>query len=149
VALSEWSAHPLLGTGPGSFSYRLPGDATPGPAWLPNLTLQVLHDTGVLGLLAMLWLFVAFYVTTLRALRRAPSGPLRAVLGGLIAAVTALLIAFQLTPGFTLGYSWALLALAVAASGAVTAAGHAVADRASTRSAGQTAEVAVASTTHR
>src|SRR5207302_10381627 len=100
VALSEWSAHPLLGTGPGSFSYRLPGDTTPGPAWLPNLTLQVLHDTGVLGLLAMLWLGAAFYVTTVRALWRAPPGPLRAALGGLSAAVTALLIAFQLTPGF-------------------------------------------------
>src|SRR5205085_2594057 len=31
AALSEWSARPLLGTGPGSFSYRLPGDTTPGP----------------------------------------------------------------------------------------------------------------------
>jgi O-antigen ligase len=122
VALAEWRAHPLLGTGPGSFSYRLPGDTAPGPAWLPNLTLQVLHDTGVLGLLAMLWLCAAFYVTTVRALWRAPDGPLRAALGGLIAAITALLIAFQLTPGFTLGYSWALLALGVAASSAVTAA---------------------------
>jgi O-antigen ligase len=124
VALAEWRAHPLLGTGPGSFSYRLPGDTAPGPAWLPNLTLQVLHDTGVLGLLAMLWLCAAFYVTTLRALWRAPAGPLRTALGGLIAAITALLIAFQLTPGFTLGYSWALLALGVAASSAVRAAEH-------------------------
>jgi O-antigen ligase len=124
VALAEWRAHPLLGTGPGSFSYRLPGDTAPGPAWLPNLTLQVLHDTGVLGLLAMLWLCAAFYVTTVRALWRAPAGPLRTALGGLIAAITALLIAFQLTPGFTLGYSWALLALGVAASSAVRAAEH-------------------------
>jgi O-antigen ligase len=126
VALAEWKAHPLLGTGPGTFSYRLPGDTAPGPAWLPNLTLQVLHDTGVLGLLAMLWLWAAFYVTTVRALRRAPPGLLRAALGGLIAAATALLIAFQLTPGFTLGYSWALLALGVAASSAVRAAEHEV-----------------------
>ena len=124
VALAEWRAHPLLGTGPGSFSYRLPGDTAPGPAWLPNLTLQVLHDTGVLGLLALLWLCAAFYVTTLRALWRAPAGPLRTALGGLIAAITALLIAFQLTPGFTLGYTWALLALGVAASSAVRAAEH-------------------------
>jgi O-antigen ligase len=124
VALAQWRAHPLLGTGPGSFSYRLPGDTAPGPAWLPNLTLQVLHDTGVLGLLALLWLCAAFYVTTLRALWRAPAGPLRTALGGLIAAITALLIAFQLTPGFTLGYTWALLALGVAASSAVRAAEH-------------------------
>ena len=52
----------------------------------------------MLGLLAMLWLCAAFYVTTVRALWRAPPGPLRAALGGLSAAVTALLIAFQLTP---------------------------------------------------
>jgi len=144
VALAEWRAHPLLGTGPGSFSYRLPGDTAPGPAWLPNLTLQVLHDTGVLGLLAMLWLCAAFYVTTVRALWRAPAGLLRTVLGGLIAAITALLIAFQLTPGFTLGYSWALLALGVAASSAVSAAEHTGADRASARSDDHTLGVAEA-----
>lgn len=118
-ALGEWSAHPLLGLGPGSFTYRLPGDYSTGPAWLPNLTLQALHDTGVVGLLAMAWLFVAFYRETLRRLRRAPPGQARAVLAGLIAAVTALLICFQLTPGFLLGYSWALLAIGIAAAGAV------------------------------
>jgi O-antigen ligase len=115
-ALAEWQTHPWLGLGPGSFNYRLPGDTTPGPAWLPNLTLQALHDTGIVGLLTMLWLFVAFYVITIRALRRAPPGSARTVLAGLIAAVTTLLISFQLTPGFSLGYSWALLALAVAAA---------------------------------
>jgi len=122
VAIDEWQAHPLLGVGPGSFTYRLPGDYAAGPAWLPNLTLQALHDTGVLGLLALLWLFAAFYVTTIRALRRAPPGETRAALAGLVAAVTALLIAFQLTPGFQLGYTWALLALGVAASRAVVGA---------------------------
>ncbi len=115
-AINEWKAHPLLGLGPGSFSYRLPGDTSPGPAWLPNLTLQALHDTGVVGLAAMIWLFAAFYVVTLRALRRAPPGQGRTALAGLIAAVSALLIAFQLTPGFLLGYSWAMLALATAAA---------------------------------
>ena len=64
---------------------------------------------------------------------------MRAALGGLIAAVTALLIAFQLTPGFTLGYTWALLALAVAASCAATVAEHAGAEK-----AGRTPGVAVA-----
>ena len=113
-----------LGLGPGSFGYRLPGDYSAGPAWLPNLTLQVLHDTGIIGLLALLWLLAAFYVTAIRALRRAPVGQVRTVLAGLIAAMTALLIAFQLTPGFTLGYSWALLALGMAAARAAAAAGQ-------------------------
>jgi len=115
-ALDEWQAHPVLGLGPGSFNYRLPGDTAAGPAWLPNLSLQALHDTGVIGLLVMLWLFVAFFVVTLRALRRAPPGQPRAALAGLIAAVTALLIAFQLTPGFSLGYSWALIGFSIAAA---------------------------------
>jgi O-antigen ligase len=115
-ALTEWSAQPLLGLGPGSFSYRLPGDTSPGPAWLPNLTLQVLHDTGILGLLALVWVFAAFFVAALRTLRRAPPGRPRTALAGLTAAVAALLISFQLTPGLTLGYSWALLALGVAAT---------------------------------
>jgi len=115
-ALDEWQAHPVLGLGPGSFNYRLPGDTATGPAWLPNLSLQALHDTGVIGLLVMLWLFVAYFVVTLRALRRAPPGQPRAALAGLIAAVTALLIAFQLTPGFSLGYSWALIGFGIAAA---------------------------------
>lgn len=115
-ALSEWSAQPLLGLGPGSFTYRLPGDTSTGPAWLPNLTLQALHDTGLVGVVALLGLFAVFYVSSLRALRIAPPGPERTVLAGVIAAVTALLISFQLTPGFSLGYSWALLALGGAAT---------------------------------
>jgi O-antigen ligase len=118
-ALSEWRAHPLLGLGPGSFTYRLPGDTSTGPAWLPNLTLQVLHDTGIIGLAVLVWLFVAFYASALGALRRAAPGAQRAMLAGLIASVTALLIAFQLTPGFTLGYSWAILALAAASAAMV------------------------------
>lgn len=116
VALNEWRAHPLLGVGPGSFSFRLPGDLSSGPAWLPNLTLQALHDAGIIGLLALVVLVVAFYVTMLRALYRAPVGDTRAALSGLIAAMTALFVAFQLTPGFVLGYPWALLGLALGAT---------------------------------
>ncbi len=115
-ALGEWAAHPLLGLGPGSFTYRLPGDTSTGPAWLPNLTLQALHDTGLIGVAALFGLFAVFYVASLRALRLAPPGPERTVLAGVIAAVTALLISFQLTPGFSLGYSWALLAFGSAAT---------------------------------
>jgi len=122
-ALTEWQAHPLLGLGPGSFAYKLSGDTSTSAAWLPNLTLLALHDTGILGLLALLWLFAAFYVMSIGALRRAPPGELRAALAGLIAAVTAMLVAFQLTPGFNLGYSWALLALGAAAARAIGQAG--------------------------
>ncbi len=122
-ALTEWQGHPLLGLGPGSFAYKLSGDTSTSAAWLPNLTLLALHDTGILGLLALLWLFAAFYVMSIGALRRAPPGELRAALAGLIAAVTAMLVAFQLTPGFNLGYSWALLALGAAAARAIGQAG--------------------------
>ncbi len=122
-ALTEWQGHPLLGLGPGSFAYKLSGDTSTSAAWLPNLTLLALHDTGILGLLALLWLFAAFYVMSIGALRRAPPGELRAALAGLIAAVTAMLVAFQLTPGFNLGYSWALLALGAAAARAIARAG--------------------------
>jgi len=118
-ALTEWQGHPLLGLGPGSFAYKLSGDTSTSAAWLPNLTLLALHDTGILGLLALLWLFAAFYVMAIGALRRAPPGELRAALAGLIAAITAMLVAFQLTPGFNLGYSWALLALGAAAARAI------------------------------
>ncbi len=114
-ALAEWQGHPLLGLGPGSFAYKLSGDVSTSAAWLPNLTLLTLHDTGILGLLALVWLFGAFYAQGVGALRRAPPGETRAALAGLIAAVTALLVAFQLTPGLNLGYPWAVLALGVAA----------------------------------
>ena len=123
-AIAEWQPHKLLGLGPGSFTYRLPGDPATGPSWIPNLLLQTLHDTGALGLLALLWLYAAYYAGALRALRRAPPGESRAALAGLIAATTALLISFQLTPGTPLGYSWALLALGVAAARAVKGTAH-------------------------
>jgi len=121
-AVAEWQTQPLLGLGPGSFAYKLSGDTSTSAAWLPNLTLLTLHDTGALGLLALVWLFAAFYAMATGALRRAPPGETRAALAGLTAAVTALLVAFQLTPGLNLGYSWALLALGVAAARAAVGA---------------------------
>ncbi len=111
VALQEWRSHPILGNGTGSFNYNaVPGQPHP---WLPNLFLLTLHDTGVIGLLALLAAIVIFYRTTLRGIR--PENDQALLVAGATAGFTGLLLAFQMTSGFWFAYPWIVAAIAIRA----------------------------------
>jgi len=113
AALSDWRAHPVLGLGTGSFNFG-PGPGQLHP-WLPNLFLLTLHDTGVVGSVALLWLIVRFYRATVKNVRddAATAAPIAM---GAIASFTALLIAFQTTSGFWFVYPWIVATLGVLAA---------------------------------
>ncbi|MGI8825175.1 MAG: O-antigen ligase family protein [Chloroflexota bacterium] len=111
AAISDWRAHPLLGLGTGSFNFG--GGVGQAHPWLPNLFLLTLHDTGLLGILALGWLIFAFYRASLRGLR--VGGAATTIAMGAVPGFTALLIAFQTTSGFWFAYPWI-----VATAGAVS-----------------------------
>jgi hypothetical protein len=73
-----------------------------------------LHDTGVVGLAALLWFVIAFIRLTVRAARK--GGPTSMLIVGSIAGVTALLTAFQTTSGFWFTYPWIVAGIGVAAA---------------------------------
>lgn len=110
-ALADWHSNAIFGLGTGSFNVGAsPGQPHP---WLPNLLLLTLHDTGIIGIAALVLLAVAFFTSATRALRFA--GDLGPFVAGSIAAITALLIAFQTTSGFWFLYTWIVFGLASAA----------------------------------
>jgi hypothetical protein len=84
------------------------------PGWISNTPLRILHDTGIVGLIAFLLFSVMLYAAARRALRL--------VTGRTAAAVTALLggsvlyaITFQATEATMLAFTWIHIGLLAAA----------------------------------
>jgi O-antigen ligase len=120
LAVDDISAMPLLGSGIFSFSElhpyapQLVGSDTFRAAWISNLFLAVLHDTGLVGLVV----FTALLTTALRrgwarsrylVLTNQRSAAL--VSSACISAFVCMLISGQSIPGHSLGFFWLSLAL--------------------------------------
>lgn len=105
LAVREWRQEPWIGLGWGSFSGRLPGQSSVRRSWIPNLSLAILHDTGVLGAILLVW---ALLRTVAFRSRRA----LLVQAHGYVAAFIAVLIAAQATSGFILGLFWFFFGMA-------------------------------------
>ncbi len=109
-ALQVWQEHPWLGWGVGAYgqAYLYPNQNL--SAWIPNLFLHVLYDSGLSGLLFMagglavaLWRGLAIWFRQVDTTRY--------LAGGLLLAVIALLVAFQATEASWLAYFWVYLGL--------------------------------------
>ncbi len=106
LALTDWSQRPLTGWGPGSFFARH-GMLRAHPAWISNLSVRLLQETGVVGLLA----FGGFAITLLLPAIKTVRGDVdlmdRGILLGLIISYAVLLgLAYQSTDGIWLTASW-------------------------------------------
>jgi hypothetical protein len=111
-AIHEWSQRPIFGSGTGSWNFgAVPGAAHP---WLPSLFLLALHDTGILGFGALLWLIWVFYRLTLRGAGGRNNLSLLAF--GSAVGFTCLLIAFQTTTGFWFAYPWIVMVIGTSAA---------------------------------
>jgi hypothetical protein len=109
VALDDLHRSPILGLGSGSFGERHI-DVTldpPGPAYLGNLYVRTVYDTGALGLLLLLW--------PRRRLRQSRAD-LAPVAWALIFGSGTLAIAYAVTDGSLLVWPWFLLGLVRAAT---------------------------------
>jgi hypothetical protein len=125
-ALVEWTQSPWLGTGTGSYHSRLQGESAasqprmfnPPEAhpWILNMFVTALHDTGLLGLLILLWLLLGYFRTMLRAVSEGARSEHRALLAGLTAGAAGLFVAFQASTGLILLFPWLLMGLSVLAA---------------------------------
>ncbi len=90
--------NPVTGVGPGQLKHAYARVAPPealrrSTSHLHNTPLQIVVERGIVGLVAWLWIFVAFLVRGLAILRRLPreaTGDRALVLGSLAAVVTFL-----------------------------------------------------------
>ena len=106
LALNDWRRQPLTGRGPGSFS-DLHGLLRARPAWISSLSVRLLQETGILGLVSFAGFVAVLLLPALRVVRRQPRMEDRsALLGLIIAYFVLLLIAYQSTDGIWLAASW-------------------------------------------
>jgi hypothetical protein len=112
LALQDWLKSPWLGRGAGSFGQRY-ADTSHHPAWISNILLRVLHDTGILGLLVMLGYVIGLLLLLLRMARREPGARGRyAAL--LLPPFIVLWLSAQATEPFQLMWPWLLLGIIAA-----------------------------------
>jgi O-antigen ligase len=124
LALAEWKESPWLGVGTGSFHSRLPGtgrqvrfiNAPEAHPWILTMLVTALHDTGLVGLLIVMWLILAYFLTLLRAAYGVSQPNHRVLLAGLLAGAAALFTAFQVSTGVLLTFPWLLMGLSVMAA---------------------------------
>jgi O-antigen ligase len=118
LALEHVREHSLLGWGSSSFTIFWEWDTPegPGPAWVGNLEVRVLHDTGAIGLT----IFLAFLVKLLRegakTLKRTRNQEDLRNIGALLSGWIVLLVAFQATDATTMAFPWVHLGLLAAAT---------------------------------
>ena len=106
LALSDWWQRPLTGWGPGSF-YALRGELRAHPAWISNLTVRLLQETGLVGLAAFGGYFLTLLLPAVRVVRSQPHLPdSRRLLGLVISYAVLLMLAYQSTDGIWLAASW-------------------------------------------
>lgn len=106
LAWHEWLRRPWSGWGPGSF-VDIYGILRAHPAWISNLTLRLLQETGLIGALAFAGYLVTLVLPALKVGTRQPRPLDRAALLGLTISYLALVgLAYQSTDGIWLAASW-------------------------------------------
>lgn len=120
--IAMWRERPWLGLGPGGvkreYRYYAQADALrQRTGHVHNSALQTLVETGVAGLLAWSWIWVAFYRQAVRLFRRLPAAALRerALVAGCMAAITGFLVAGMSEHNFgdseVIMLAWVIVAL--------------------------------------
>lgn len=121
ATLDSWLGHPFLGNGAGSvngLTIVLPNGVTLTRPWTGNGTLFVLHDSGVVGLAALLAVVITAGWLGWRGLRLTGEREARAQIGALLAAGVALVFAYQFTHALWLMYPYVYLGLFTASASA-------------------------------
>ena len=111
IAIDNIRLRPWLGWGTDSFELMQEWETFRGTegAWLGNLPVRVMHDTGVIGAA----LLFGFFAIMLWRAGRSRNPVAKALMAGSI----VLAIAFQFTDATTLVYPWVLLGLLTIATG--------------------------------
>ncbi len=117
IAERIWWQHPWIGIGPGSFGpyanyhpFITPGD---GYKIVNNEYIELLAETGVLGLACFILLVVMLYVRSFKALLAGKDQFLKAVLIGLLAAFTGILVQYNTFSILYIMHIWFTIGLMV------------------------------------
>ncbi len=106
LAWHDWRQHPLTGWGPGSFA-DIHGELRSRPAWISNLSLRLLQETGIIGILTFTGFLFALILPAIKVSRLLTNSLDRAALLGLVIGYVALIgIAYQSTDGIWIAASW-------------------------------------------
>jgi hypothetical protein len=119
ATIPSWLDRPVEGHGAGSInrlSALVPAGGPTEKMWNGNLVLFVLHDSGLLGLAALLSLGVVVWRRGARAIRREAHGATPSLAVPLLAVGGALCFAYQFTHALWLMYPYVYLGLLTAAT---------------------------------
>jgi O-antigen ligase/polysaccharide polymerase Wzy-like membrane protein len=123
LAMEDIREHPMVGLGSSSFQllYQDEDDLGAAPAWLGNLFLRVIHDTGIVGMIVFGWFLIELGRGAWRVLGSSVRSQVSTAVGALSAGGLVMLIAYQLTDASNLAFTWihfGILAAAVRIAGA-------------------------------
>jgi len=118
LALEHVRDHPFIGWGSSSFTLFWEWDTPegPGPAWVGNLEVRILHDTGAIGLAIFLAFLVKLLREAVKTLKQTKNWDDFRNIGALLTGWIVLLVAFQATDATTLAFPWVHLGLLAAAT---------------------------------
>lgn len=105
-AVDDLGEHPIAGWGTGAYADRYYYSSLKLGAWLMNLPIHVLYDTGITGALLFFTFLGWSFVRGVRGFARAPSGPGSELTLGLLGAFVGLMVAFQFSEATWLAYPW-------------------------------------------
>ncbi|MGE5323688.1 MAG: O-antigen ligase family protein [Actinomycetota bacterium] len=112
MAVDDIAQHPILGNGTSSFQLLVTsrelglGDVDAG-AWIGNVEMRVLHDTGLVGLVIFSFFLIYLAVPAWKLLRKQHHPELL----GLMLAALVYSMTFQATEGTLLAFAWVHLGL--------------------------------------
>jgi len=113
VAIERWHQSEMLGYGTLSLPPTVNVES-PAGGWLYSSFIQALHDTGIIGLVFLVWFQGGVLFIVVRGYRRTNDTFYKAALAGFAASSIALFIASQASSFLWLGFPWIFSGLGVA-----------------------------------
>lgn len=120
LAIAEWRNTELVGSGTMSLNTMAINNGAStiekmqAKGWVYSSVIQALHDTGIIGLLLLLWIEAGILGMIARGYRLANNSFYRSSLAGFAVGSIALFIASQASSFLWLGFFWVYSGLAVA-----------------------------------
>ncbi|MDD3296131.1 MAG: O-antigen ligase family protein [Candidatus Omnitrophica bacterium] len=108
IGLEIYKEHPLIGNGPGTAE---------GGFWVSNVLIRTMADTGILGLLAVIFLLVRIFMLGFRAVRfsnKVNAAAINVHVVGMLSAFISLVFVNMVDDQFLLGMFWFHISLIVA-----------------------------------
>ncbi|MFC1640772.1 O-antigen ligase family protein [Patescibacteria group bacterium] len=117
-ALDVWKEHPYLGIGTGNFGPSVARNPlmAPDKGWLiaNNETVEILSETGILGLASFVSILVVLFVRSIKAIRVCSDKRIKIILIGAFAAFAGIIVQYQTFSTLYILHIWFLFGFLVA-----------------------------------